>query len=113
MATRKKSARKGARKGATRAKRGSGKRDLIAPRGDKRYVRRTASGQFRDEQDNVGRSLSRDVRKKAKRTAKAGRGDEGDERRGATAKRKRGTGGAKRKTSARRKTGRKRATARR
>ena len=109
MATRK----KGARKGATRAKRGSGKRDLIAPRGDKRYVRRTGAGQFKSEQDNVSRSLSQDVRKKAKRTAKAGHGDEGDERRSSTAKRKRKTGGAKRKTGGRRATGRKSATKRR
>jgi hypothetical protein len=109
MATRKKSARKEAK----RARRGSGKRDLIAPRGDKRYVRRTAEGEFKDEQDNVSRSLSRDVRKKAKRTAKAGHGDEGDERRSASAKRKRKTGGAKRKSSSRRATGRKSATKRR
>jgi hypothetical protein len=98
--------RKSARKGAKRSKRGSGKRDLITPRGDKRYVRRTAKGKFTDSQDDVGRSLSRDVRKKAKRTTKAGHGDEGDRRRGSSAKRKRSSGGAKRKS------GRKRATAR-
>lgn len=98
MATKKKSARKGATK-----KRGSGKRDLIAPRGDKRYVRRTAKGRFRDEQDNVSRSLSQDVRKKAKRTAKAGRGDEGDERRSGRKKSGRKTGAAKHKTATKRK----------
>jgi hypothetical protein len=101
MATRKKSARKGAK----RAKRGSGKRDLIAPRGDKRYVRRTGEGKFKSEQDNVSRSLSRDARKKAKRTAKAGHGDEGDERRGSSKARKR-------KTGERTKRGRRRATSR-
>ena len=109
MATKKKSARKGAakRKSATK-KRGSGKRDLISPRGDKRYVRRTAKGRFRDEQDNVGRSLSQDVRKKAKRTAKAGHGDEGDERRGGAKKGGRKRGGAKRKSTGGRKSASKR-----
>lgn len=87
MATSKK---KTAKRGATK-KRGSGKRDLIAPHGDKRYVRRTASGKFTDEQVDVGRSLSQDVRKKAKHTAKAGHGDEGDERRSGTKKRKTGS----------------------
>jgi hypothetical protein len=105
MATRKKSARRGARK--TTAKRGSGKRDLIAPRGDKRYVRRTARGQFKSEQDNVSRSLSQDVRKKAKRVAKAGHGDEGDERRG-TSTRKRKTSARKRRIGAKRKSASKR-----
>ena len=64
------------------AKRGSGTRELIEPqRGDKRYVRRSAGGEFRGSQDDVGRSLSRDVKKRAKRTVAAGRGDEGDQKR--------------------------------
>ncbi len=58
-------------------KKTSSKRELIAPRGDKRYVRRTKTGQF-SESDDVGRSLSQDVRRKAKTKVKAGQGDKGD-----------------------------------
>jgi hypothetical protein len=54
-----------------------GKRELIAPRGDKRYVRRDKRGQFK-ESDDVGRSLARDVRQHAKSKAKSGQGDRGD-----------------------------------
>jgi hypothetical protein len=57
-----------------------GKRELIAPKGDKRYVRRDKAGRF-DEVDDVGKSLARDVRQKAKTTAKAGQGDRGDRKR--------------------------------
>jgi hypothetical protein len=54
------------------------KRELIEPRkGDKRYVRRNKKGQFH-EVDDVGRSLSADRRRKAKKTVKAGYGDKGD-----------------------------------
>jgi hypothetical protein len=56
-------------------------RELIEPhRGDKRYVRRSKTGQFK-ESDDVGRSLAADRRKKAKRVAKKGDGDRGDQRR--------------------------------
>jgi hypothetical protein len=58
-------------------KRSSSKRELIAPRGDKRFVRRTKSGQF-SESDDVSRSLSADRRRKAKKKSKAGQGDRGD-----------------------------------
>jgi hypothetical protein len=62
----------------TRAKkRSSAKRELIAPRGDKRYVRRASAGQFK-ESDDVSRSLSTDRRRKAKSKAKRGQGDRGD-----------------------------------
>jgi hypothetical protein len=54
-------------------------RTLIAPRGKKRYVRRK-SGKFTKSQDDVGRSLSADRTKKAKRTARKGEGDRGDRR---------------------------------
>jgi hypothetical protein len=53
------------------------KRKLIAPRGDKRFVRRAKGGQFK-ESDDVGRSLSADPRRKAKTKAKRGQGDRGD-----------------------------------
>lgn len=55
----------------------AGKRELIAPHGDKRYVRRDEKGRF-EESDDVGRSLSRDVRTKAKTKVKPGYGDRGD-----------------------------------
>jgi len=53
------------------------KRQLIEPKGDKRYVRRNPKGQFK-ESDDVGRSLAADRRKKAKTAAKPGQGDKGD-----------------------------------
>ena len=57
------------------------KRELIEPKpGDKRYVRRDAKGRF-DEVDDVSKSLSLDVRRKAKKTAKKGQGDKGDRKR--------------------------------
>jgi hypothetical protein len=52
-------------------------RELIAPRGDKRYIRRDERGRIK-ESDDVSRSLSQDRRKKAKTVAKAGQGDRGD-----------------------------------
>jgi hypothetical protein len=55
----------------------SDKRELIAPRGDKRYIRRDAKGRIK-ESDDESRSLSRDRRKKAKAAAKPGQGDKGD-----------------------------------
>ena len=54
------------------------KRELIEPHaGDKRYVRRDAKGQFK-ESDDVSRSLSQDVRRKASKAAKPRQGDRGD-----------------------------------
>jgi len=50
----------------------SGKRELINPGKDKRFVRRDAKGRFK-ESDDVGRSLSRDVRKHAKTKVKSGK----------------------------------------
>lgn len=54
-----------------------GKRELIEPKGDKRYVRRDEAGRF-SESDDVGRSLASDQRKPAQREAKPGQGDRGD-----------------------------------
>ena len=59
------------------AKKRAAKRELIAPRGDKRYIRRDAAGRIK-ESDNVGRSLSQDRGRKAKKVAKSGQGDRGD-----------------------------------
>jgi hypothetical protein len=75
------------------AKRQASKRELIAPRGDKRYIRRDAKGRIK-ESDDTSRSLSQDRRRKAKTAAKAGQGDRGD--------RKPAKASARKKTSARR-----------
>jgi hypothetical protein len=56
------------------------KRELIEPKGDKRYVRRDTEGRFK-ESDDVGRSLAADQHKKAKTVAKPGQGDKGDRKR--------------------------------
>ena len=61
-------------------RRSSAKRELINTGTDKRYVRRTAGGQFK-ESDDVGRSLAADRRRKAKTTTKSGQGDRGDRKR--------------------------------
>ena len=75
MATKKKSSKTSKARKAT--KRAAAKRELIAPRGDKRYVRRSKTGQF-TESDDQGRSLGSDVRRKAKTRSKSGQGDKGD-----------------------------------
>jgi hypothetical protein len=54
------------------------KRELVEPHsGDKRYVRRDDQGRIKESTD-VSKSLSQDVRKDAKTTAKPGQGDRGD-----------------------------------
>jgi hypothetical protein len=53
---------------------------LIDTGTDKRYVRRTKQGRFK-ESDDVGRSLAADRRTKAKTVAKRGQGDKGDRKR--------------------------------
>lgn len=52
-------------------------RELIDTGSDKRYVRRTKSGRFK-ESDDVGKSLAADRRTKATTAAKKGEGDRGD-----------------------------------
>ena len=59
--------------------RSSSKRELIDTGRNKMYAKRGARGRFK-EMDDVGRSLSADRRRKAKTTAKAGHGDQGDGR---------------------------------
>lgn len=61
-------------------KQGTSKRELIDTGTDKRYVRRDEEGQFK-ESDDVGRSLSQDVKQKAKTKVPAGQGDRGDQKR--------------------------------
>ena len=58
-------------------KKGTGKRELVDTGKDKRYVRRDEKGQFK-ESDDVGRSLSQDVRKHSEKDVKPGQGDKGD-----------------------------------
>jgi hypothetical protein len=56
-------------------------RTQIEPhKGDKRYVRRKG-GKFTKSQDDVGRSLAADRRKRAKRVVRSGEGDRGDRQR--------------------------------
>jgi hypothetical protein len=62
---------------AVKTKRGTGKRELIKTRTDKRFVRRTGGGQFKAS-DDVGKSLAGDRRKSAKTKVKSGYGDRGD-----------------------------------
>lgn len=62
----------------TAAKKGSGKRELINTGIDKRYVKRDSKGQFK-ESDDVGRSLSKDVKQHSKNKVKPGYGDQGDQ----------------------------------
>jgi len=56
------------------------KREKIEPNpDDTRYVRRDDKGRFTDDQVDVGRSLSQDVKKHAKRKVSKGEGDKGDQ----------------------------------
>lgn len=57
----------------------TGKRELIEPNGDKRYIRRDEKGRI-GESDNQGKSLSQDVKHKAKKTVPSGQGDKGDQK---------------------------------
>lgn len=61
-------------------KKSGSKRELIDTGNDKRYVRRDEKGRF-DEVEDVGRSLSQDVRKHAKTEVPPGQGDRGDQKR--------------------------------
>lgn len=66
-------------------KRSTTKRELIDTGTDKRYVKRTAKGRFK-ESDDVGRALSADRRTAAKKTVKTGYGDQGDSKRRASSR---------------------------
>jgi hypothetical protein len=57
-----------------------GKRTMIKPKGDTRYIRRDSKGRIK-ESDDVGRSLKKDRERKAKTTARPGYGDRGDQKR--------------------------------
>ncbi len=60
------------------SKKGSEKRELINTGNDKRYVKRNTDGTFK-ESDDVSKSLSKDVKKHAKKEVKPGYGDQGDQ----------------------------------
>ena len=68
-------AKKAAAKTSTRKR--AAKRELIDTGRDKRFVRRSGAGTFK-ESDDVGKSLTADRRKKAKTKVKSGQGDKGD-----------------------------------
>ena len=72
-----------AKKKATRRR--AAARTLVDTGSDKRYVRRRASGTFK-ESDDVSRAAKRDRPVKAKTAAKSGQGDRGD-RKAAAARR--------------------------
>ena len=59
-------------------KKSSGKRELIAPNKDKRYIKRDEKGRIK-ESDDQKKSLSQDVKKAAKKKVKPGYGDQGDQ----------------------------------
>jgi len=58
----------------------SSERELIAPNGNKRYVRRDEKGRFK-ESDDVSRSLSPDRQHHAGTEVKPDQGDRGDQKR--------------------------------
>jgi hypothetical protein len=62
---------------ATRSRSRTSKRELIAPKGSKRYIRRNSQREFKKEVD-VGRSLAADRRQHAKTKVPKGQGDRGD-----------------------------------
>ena len=63
------------------SKKAAAKRELLAPNGDKRLIRRDEQGRIK-ESDDLGRSLAADVRKHAKTVVESGQGDKGDQRKG-------------------------------
>jgi hypothetical protein len=79
MAKRKTAARKTSRARRSTGKRRASGRELIDTGTDKRFVRRNASGRFK-ESDDVGRSLAADRRRKARTKAPRGQRDRGDSR---------------------------------
>ena len=63
----------------TGSRKTTGKRTLIKPNGDARYIRRDSKGRIA-ESDDVGRSLKQDRLKEAKKKVSAGQGDKGDQK---------------------------------
>jgi hypothetical protein len=69
------------------AKRSTAKRESLKAGKTKMFAKRDTKGQFK-EMDAVGRSLSTDQRKPAKKKVKSGFGDQGDRRRKGTVKKR-------------------------
>ena len=69
--------RRAATTGKSSGRNKAAKRTLVNTGTDKRFVRRSKTGRFK-ESDDVGRSLGRDRRTRAKSKAKRGQGDKGD-----------------------------------
>jgi hypothetical protein len=69
-----------ARKKVAKGKKAA-KRELVDTGRSKLYVRRNKRGTSFKEGEEVGRSLTRDRRRKAKAVAKRGQGDRGDRKR--------------------------------
>jgi len=69
------------------AKKASSKRTTIAPKGDKRFIKRDEKGRI-EESDDAGRSLSQDRKRAAKKEVKPGYGDQGDQAKRKTASKK-------------------------
>lgn len=72
---------------AKASKTAGSKRTLIAPNGDKRYIRRADNGQIK-ESDDQGKSLAKDVKQHSKTETKPGQGDRGDQPKKTAAKKK-------------------------
>ena len=51
---------------------------MIAPKGDKRYIKRHGKGRI-TESDDQGKLLARDVKQPAETKVKSGYGDQGDQ----------------------------------
>lgn len=64
---------------ATKKTTTAAKRTLTEPNGDKRLIRRDPAGKIK-ESDDLGKSLSQDVKKPAKKVVKPGQGDKGDQK---------------------------------
>ena len=64
---------------ATKKTTKAAKRTLIEPNGDKRLIRRDPAGKIK-ESDDLGKSLSQDVKKPAKKLVTSGQGDKGDQK---------------------------------
>jgi hemerythrin superfamily protein len=97
MATKKKSA-------AKKTGRKAAKRELIAPRGDKRFIRRDSKGRIKESEDQ-GRSLTADRRRKAKKASKPRQGDKGDRKTQSSSKRSAGASGRKTQSASKRSAG--------
>lgn len=85
---------------AAAKKRSSTKRELIDTGRNKMFAKRGAKGRFK-EMDDVGRSLSADRRKTAKKKTKSGHGDQGDGVRATRGRKKTARKAGKKKTARR------------